>query len=126
MKEIQLNILEILKKNDQLVEKFFFFSLFQMINFYLIILVTVYLNYVGDNSGMLLNPHKFRSSMPSIFGPNDCQIVLTSIFNSCIKCAFQQEFPRRILNTFSISKDEKQDSYTQIKCKDKKSSCFFF
>ncbi|CAF4026788.1 unnamed protein product [Rotaria sp. Silwood2] len=78
--------------------------------------VTVYLNYLGDNSGMLLNPQKFRSSMPSTFGPDECHIVLTSIFDSCIKCAFQQaSFIKRVLDIFPIPKDEEKDSYTQIK-----------
>lgn len=65
---------------------------------------------------MLLNPSKFRSLMPSVFGPDSCQNVLTSIFNSCIKCAFSSTFPQLILNTFSISKDDKPDSYMSIKC----------
>ncbi len=79
--------------------------------------MTVYLNYVDGYSGMLLNPQKFRSSMPSIFGPSDCYTVLTSIFNSCIKCAFQQtRFIEEILKTFSTSNDEEEDSCTQIKC----------
>jgi hypothetical protein len=87
--------------------------------------VTVYLNYLGDNSGMLLNPQKFRSSMPSIFGPDDCQTIIALIFNSCIKCAFQQtSILQEMLNTFSIAKDEKQDSYTQIRCMNK--NTFFF
>ncbi len=87
--------------------------------------MTVYLNYLGDNSGMLLNPQKFGSSMPLIFGPGDCQTILALIFNSCIKCAFQQtSILQNMLNVFSISKDEKKDSYTQIKCMNK--NIFFF
>ncbi|CAF3520013.1 unnamed protein product [Rotaria sp. Silwood1] len=79
-------------------------------------IVTVYLNYLGDNSGMLLNPQKFRVSMPSKFGPDECHVVLTSIFDSCIKCAFQQaSFIKRILDLFPTPNDEEKDSYTQIK-----------
>ncbi|CAF1020071.1 unnamed protein product [Rotaria sordida] len=79
-------------------------------------IVTVYLNYLGDNSGMLLNPQKFRSSMPSTFGPDECHTVLTSIFDACMKCAFQQaSFIKRILDQFPIPKDEEKDSYIQMK-----------
>ena len=75
------------------------------------------MNYIDDNSEMLLNPQKFRLSMPSIFGPDESQIVLASIFNLCIKCAFEQiSFIKRILDIFPTPKDEDKDSYTQIKC----------
>lgn len=89
--------------------------------------MTVYLNYIGDNSGMLLNPQKFHSSMPKIFGPSDCLTIVALIFNSCIKCAFQQtSILQEMLHTFSISKNEKKDSYTQIICMNKKTSFFSF
>ncbi|CAF1623622.1 unnamed protein product [Adineta ricciae] len=79
-------------------------------------IVTVYLNYMDDNSGMLLNPQKFRLSMPSVFGPAEIHIVLATIFNSCVKCAFQQtSFIRRILDIFPTPKDENKDLYTEIK-----------
>jgi hypothetical protein len=66
---------------------------------------------------MLLNPQKFRSSMPSLFGPGESHTVLASIFNSCIKCAFQQtSFIKRILDIFPTPNDDDKDSYTQIKC----------
>ncbi|UJR30004.1 hypothetical protein I4U23_017550 [Adineta vaga] len=79
-------------------------------------IVTVYLNYMDDNSGMLLNPQKFRVSMPSIFGPAEIHTVLATIFNSCIKCAFQQtSFLKRILDIFPVPKDQEKDSYTQLK-----------
>ena len=65
---------------------------------------------------MLLNPQKFRFSMPSIFGPAESLTVLTSIFDSCIKCAFQQaSFLQEILHTFARPKTEKKDSYIQLK-----------
>ena len=83
-------------------------------------LVTVYLNYLGDNSGMLLNPSKFRSMMPSTFGPGESDAVLARIFDSCIKCAFQQSFSQEILNTFPTPDDEKQHSYTPIQCMNEK------
>jgi hypothetical protein len=55
--------------------------------------------------------------MPSIFGPDESQIVLASIFNLCIKCAFEQTpFIKRILDIFPIPNDENEDSYTQVKC----------
>ncbi|CAF0716794.1 unnamed protein product [Adineta steineri] len=79
-------------------------------------IVTVYLNYVDDNSGMLLNPQKFRFSMPSMFGPGECHTVLATIFNSCIKCAFQQtSFIKRILDIFPTPKEDEKYSYTEIK-----------
>ncbi|CAF3492966.1 unnamed protein product [Rotaria sp. Silwood1] len=54
--------------------------------------------------------------MPSKFGPDECHVVLTSIFDSCIKCAFQQaSFIKRILDLFPTPNDEEKDSYTQIK-----------
>jgi hypothetical protein len=66
---------------------------------------------------MLLNPQQFRLLMPSIFGPDEIQIVLASIFNLCIKCAFEQtSFIKRILDIFPIPNDENKDSYTQVKC----------
>lgn len=80
------------------------------------VLVTVYLNYLGDNSGMLLNPQKFRLMMPSMFGPGESHTVLAAIFDSCIKCAFSQAFPQQILNAFPRPEISKQDSYTPIKC----------
>ncbi len=82
----------------------------------------MYFNHLGDYSGMLLNPQKFHSLIPSTFGPDECHIVLSSIFNSCIKCAFRQtSFIQEILEAFSIPKDDKKDSYTQIKCMYQKS-----
>lgn len=83
----------------------------------LFVLVTVYLNYSGDNSGMLLNPQKFRLMMPSIFGPKEGDQVLSAIFDSCIRCAFHQSVLREILQTFSRSDEE---SFTPIKCRRKK------
>ncbi|CAF3710875.1 unnamed protein product [Rotaria socialis] len=81
-------------------------------------IVTVYFNYVGDNSGMLLDPQKFRSCMLSVFGPDKCHTVLTSIFDACIKCAFQEtSFTKRILEIFPAPKDEEKDSYVKIKLK---------
>ncbi len=69
---------------------------------------------------MLLNPYKFRTSMPSIFGPNESHIVLTLIFDSCIKCAFQQtSLLQQILQTFPTPKADKKDSYVPIKCMSK-------
>ncbi len=66
---------------------------------------------------MLLNPQKFRTSMPSKFGPDESHIVLSSIFDSCIKCAFQPALLLpEILDTFPPPKPEKKDSYVQIKC----------
>ncbi len=83
----------------------------------MIFLVTVYWNYIGDNGGMLLNPQKFHSSMPSIFGPNEYNFVLKTIFDSCIQCSFQPtSFINRILDLFSSSNDKKKYSSTQIKC----------
>jgi hypothetical protein len=76
---------------------------------------------------MLLNPQKFRSSMPSVFGPGDCQTILSSIFNSCINCAFQHTTViQGMINTFSIPKDENKDSYIQIKCMNKTKTFLFF
>ena len=81
-------------------------------------LVTVYLNYTGDNSGIILNPQKFRCSMPSVFGPDECSVVLTSILDSCIKCTFQPSlFISRIKDLFPTPNEEKKNSFTQIKCK---------
>ncbi|CAF4565563.1 unnamed protein product, partial [Rotaria sp. Silwood2] len=77
---------------------------------------TVYLNYLDDNCGMLLNPQMFHTSMPIIFGPDECHTVLETIFNSCIKCAFEQKsFIKRIFDVFPIPKDEIKDSHIQIK-----------
>ena len=82
---------------------------------------------MDDNSGMLLNPQKFRLSMPSVFGPAEIHIVLATIFNSCVKCAFQQtSFIRRILDIFPTPKDENKDLYTEIKRMLKKRQCVFF
>lgn len=79
-------------------------------------LVTVYLNYTGDNSGIVLNPQKFRFLMPSVFGPGDFSVVLTSIFDSCIKCAFQPTiFNQRILELFPLPDATKKTSFTSIK-----------
>ena len=78
--------------------------------------VTVYLNFTGDNSGIILNPHKFRLFMPSIFGPAECSTVLTSIFDACIKCTFQPTlFINRILDLFSVPDHDNDDSHTKIK-----------
>jgi hypothetical protein len=75
------------------------------------------LNYTGDNSGMLLNPQKFRSSMASVFGPDDCHTVLTSILDSCVQCTFKQSlFIKRILELFPAPDDEKRKFYTKIQC----------
>lgn len=64
--------------------------------------VTVYWNYIGDNSGMLLNCQRFHSSMPTIFGPGDYYSVLKSIFDCCIRCSFQPtSFINRIRELFS-------------------------
>jgi hypothetical protein len=80
------------------------------------ILVTTYWNYTGDNGGMFLNPQKFQTSMPSVFGPGDCHVVLKSIFDSCIKCSFQSaSFINRILDLFHSSSDNKKNLLTQIK-----------
>ncbi|CAF4715824.1 unnamed protein product, partial [Rotaria sp. Silwood1] len=77
---------------------------------------TVYWNYIGDNGGMLLNPQRFHSSMPSIFGPGECYTVLKTIFDSCIKCSFQPtSFINRILDLFPSINDNKKISSTQIK-----------
>jgi len=85
--------------------------------FWFDILVTVYWNYIGDNGGMLLNPQKFYSSMPLIFGPNECNLVLKNIFDSCIQCSFQPtSFINRILDLFSSLNDKKTNSSIQIKC----------
>lgn len=66
---------------------------------------------------MLLNPQKFRTSMLSVFGPAECHNVLASIFDCCIKCAFQQSsFIKRILDVFPIPDDEEKDLYTQMQC----------
>ncbi|CAF3472173.1 unnamed protein product, partial [Rotaria sp. Silwood2] len=55
--------------------------------------------------------------MPIIFGPDECHTVLETIFNSCIKCAFEQKsFIKRIFDVFPIPKDEIKDSHIQIKC----------
>lgn len=80
-------------------------------------LVTVYLNYTDDNSGMLLNPQKFYHSMPSVFGPAETDTVLTAIFNACVKCAFKPvAFIRRILDIFHTPKDDgNNESHTRIK-----------
>jgi hypothetical protein len=79
--------------------------------------VTVYLNYTGDNSGMLLNPQKFRSLMPSVFGPDECHTVLRSIINSCVNCAFRStSVIDEINDVYQLPEDEEKDSYTQIKC----------
>lgn len=82
----------------------------------LLVVVTVYLNYLGDNSGMFLNPQKFRSMMPSMFGPGEADQVLATILDSCIKCAFHQSVSREILNAFPRPDAERQDSFTPIKC----------
>ncbi|CAF0839712.1 unnamed protein product, partial [Rotaria sordida] len=80
------------------------------------LIVTVYWNYIGDNGGMLLNPQRFHSSMPSIFGPSECYSVLKIIFDSCIKCSFQPtSFINRILDLFPSINDNKKNSSTQIK-----------
>jgi hypothetical protein len=72
---------------------------------------------VGDNGGMLLNPQRFHSSMPSIFGPSECHLVLKTIFDSCIQCSFQPtSFINRILGLFTSANDKKRNSSTQIKC----------
>jgi hypothetical protein len=66
---------------------------------------------------MLLNPQKFYSSMPSIFGPNECNLVLKNIFDSCTQCSFQPtSFINRILDLFTSLNDTKKNSSTQIKC----------
>ncbi len=75
------------------------------------------MNYVGDNGGMLLNPQKFHLSMPLIFGPNECNLVLKNIFDSCVKCSFQPtSFINRIRDLFP-SLNDKKNSSTQIKCR---------
>ncbi|CAF3053354.1 unnamed protein product [Rotaria sp. Silwood2] len=80
------------------------------------LIVTVYWNYIGDNGGMLLNPQRFHSSMPSIFGPGECNSVLKTIFDTCIKCSFQPtSFINRILDLFPSTNDNKKNSSTQIK-----------
>ncbi|CAF5156238.1 unnamed protein product, partial [Rotaria sp. Silwood1] len=85
-------------------------------NILFVFLVTVYWNYIGDNGGMLLNPQRFHSSMPSIFGPGECYTVLKTIFDSCIKCSFQPtSFINRILDLFPSINDNKKISSTQIK-----------
>jgi hypothetical protein len=67
---------------------------------------------------MLLNPQKFHSFMPSIFGPSQCHLILKSIFDSCIKCSFQPtSFINRILDLFSSTNEKKKNSSTQIKCR---------
>ena len=77
--------------------------------------VTVYLNYTGDNGGITLNPQKFRLFMPSMFGPAECSLVLTSIFDSCIKCTFQPTpFINRILELFSTPDHDNDSSHTKI------------
>ena len=87
-------------------------------------LVTVYLNYTGDNSGVVLNPQKFRFLMPSVFGPGDFSLVLTSIFDSCIKCAFQPtSFNQRIRELFPSPEENKKSSFTSIKRKIEKKDC---
>ncbi|CAF0921739.1 unnamed protein product [Adineta steineri] len=80
-------------------------------------IVTVYWNYTSDNGGMLLNPQKFQSLMPSIFGPDQCHLILKSIFDSCIKCSFRpKSFMNRILDLFPLSKNDKEKtSSTQTK-----------
>lgn len=79
-------------------------------------IVTVYLNYTGDNSGIILNPQKFRFLMPSIFGPDQCSVVLTSILDSCIKCTFQPpSFISRIRDLFPTPSEEKKTSLQKIK-----------
>ena len=81
------------------------------------LLVTVYLNYLGDNAGIFLNPHKFPSSLPSIFGPDECYTVMTSILDACVKCAFQQaSFVKRILDVFPIPKHKDKHFYKPIQC----------
>ncbi|UJR16455.1 hypothetical protein I4U23_003357 [Adineta vaga] len=78
-------------------------------------LVTVYWNYIGDNGGLLLNPQKFHSSMPLVFGPNQWHLVLKSIFNSCIRCSFQPiSFTHRLMELFPSTNDEIQASSVQI------------
>jgi hypothetical protein len=71
---------------------------------------------------MLLNPQKFHSSIPSIFGPSEYHLVLKSIFDSCIKCSFQPtSFINRILDLFpSSNQNKKKNSSIQIKCMFKK------
>lgn len=65
---------------------------------------------------MLLNPQRFHSSMPSIFGPNEYDLVLKTIFDSCIKCSFQPtSFINRIRDIFPSS-NTKENSSTPIKC----------
>jgi hypothetical protein len=66
---------------------------------------------------MLLNPQKFRSSMPSVFGPGECLMVLKSIINSCINCAFQSTLViKEIVDIYSIPEEDEKDSYIPIKC----------
>lgn len=80
-------------------------------------LVTVYWNYIGDNGGMLLNPQRFHSSMPLVFGPAECYSVLKTIFDSSTKCSFQPtSFINRIRDLFSSANDTKGSSSTPIKC----------
>ena len=106
--------MKILTKNDPLVIKKLHIS-FDLLNKSL--LVTVYFNYTGDNTGMLLNPQKFRSSMPSIFGPGECLMVLKLIINSCINCAFQSTLViKEIIDIYSIPEEDEKDSYIPIKC----------
>jgi hypothetical protein len=79
--------------------------------------VTVYWNYDGDNGGILLNPQRFHSSMLSIFGPNECNSVLKTIFDCCIKCSFQpKSFINRIRDLFTLSNETKRNSLIQIEC----------
>ncbi|CAF0811215.1 unnamed protein product [Didymodactylos carnosus] len=51
--------------------------------------VTAYLNCSGDNGGMLMNPQKLRTLLPSKFGPDEPSKVLKLILDSCYRCAFQ-------------------------------------
>jgi len=79
-------------------------------------IVTVFLNYTGDNSGIILNPHKFRFLMPSKFGPDYCSVVLTTILDSCVKCTFQPpSFISRIRDLFPTPNEEKKNSFQKIK-----------
>ncbi|CAF0865687.1 unnamed protein product [Adineta ricciae] len=78
-------------------------------------IVTVYWNYIGDNGGLLLNPHKFSSFMPAIFGPNQCHLVLKKIFDACIKCSFQpKSFTHRLMDLFPSTSDKKLNSSPEV------------
>jgi len=67
---------------------------------------------------MLLNPQKFSSSMSSQFGPGQCDVVLSLIFNASIKCAFNTSTLTEDIKTiFPKPSNDKMQSYTPIHCR---------